>query len=262
MKNINIGIANLIIANKLKDSYFNNMLYEESKTFVSDFFSVIKNSPILQLEFKVFDNLENKHIENEISATRYIDNNIKLFETYTISEIDNERAKLNQIIGDEIIPIGESTPKIELYEAIDVLITESLLNPKDIDVDKIHESFTKVLNHIKTSKAILIENVDNEDQINEGVIELAITKYNEKYESMPIEDRNLLETLIKSNEIEMQKILETYKNDCILLLKEVVDEDVSNNVTKSIVKINEMKYNKNCVINDIIKLYELKKDLK
>ena len=90
MKNTNIGIANLVVSNKLRDSYFNNSLIEESKKITTDFFEVVKSSPILQLEFKVFNNLENKTIENDLAATRYIDSNIKLFEVYTIDEIDRK----------------------------------------------------------------------------------------------------------------------------------------------------------------------------
>ena len=84
MKNTNIGIANLVISNKLKESYFNNNLIEESKKLTTDFLDIVKSSPILQLEFKVFNNLDNKVIENDLIATRYIDSNIKLFEIYTI----------------------------------------------------------------------------------------------------------------------------------------------------------------------------------
>ena len=100
MKNVNIGIANLIISNKLRDSYFNDNLIGESKKIAFDFFGVVKSSPLLQLEFKVFNNIENKHIENDQIATRYIDNNIKLFEVYTIEEIEAEREKMNQFIGE------------------------------------------------------------------------------------------------------------------------------------------------------------------
>ena len=72
MKNTNIGIANLVISRKLKDSYFNNSLIEESKKLTTDFFDVVKSSPILQLEFKVFNNLENKHIESDLIANRVL----------------------------------------------------------------------------------------------------------------------------------------------------------------------------------------------
>ena len=139
MKNTNIGVANLVVSNKLKDSYFNNNLIEESKKLTTDFFDVVKNSPILQLEFKVFNNLENKTIENEIIATRYIDNNIKLFEVYTIQEIDAAREKLKSFLPEDIQT--DDDDKIKLYEAIDTLITESLNVPDKVNVDSIHESF-------------------------------------------------------------------------------------------------------------------------
>ena len=123
MKNANIGIANLVVSNKLRDSYFNNTLIEESKKLTTDFFEVVKSSPILQLEFKVFNNLENKTIENELLATRNIDSNIKLFEVYTIREIQKEHEKLQTYI-DENQELDED--RIKLYEAISNLITESL----------------------------------------------------------------------------------------------------------------------------------------
>jgi len=258
MKNVNIGIANLIISNKLKNSYFNNNLIEESKAFTSDFFSVIKNSPILQLEFRVFDNIENKHIENEIAATRYIDNNIKLFEVYTIQEIDKERQKLNDFIGEELVPIDEDS--IKLYEAIDELITESLSIPEDIDVDKIHESFAYVLNHIRESKNKLVENIDIE-AVTEDILEIAINNYNKKYDSLNEDDRNLLQLLIKSNNSEKQELLEVYKSESLVLLENVNDESVKDNIAKSIQKIKGMKYDKEKIVDDIISLHELKKDL-
>ena len=184
MKNANIGIVNLIISNKLKDSYFNNKFIEESKKIAFDFLDIIKSSPILELEFKVFNNIENKCIESDIAATRYIDNNIKLFEVYTIQEIDKEHEKLTSLY--EEVPAFYSQieqDKLKLYEAIDNLIRESLQDYDNINVDNIHESFTLVLNHIKTPRKSLIENVDVKP-INEDVIEIAVNKFNEKYESL------------------------------------------------------------------------------
>jgi hypothetical protein len=102
MKNVNIGIANLIISNKLKESYFNNTLISESKKVAFDFLDVVKNSPALQLEFKVFNSIENTHIESEMLAGKYIDEAIETFETFTIEEIDAERGKLKQFIGESV----------------------------------------------------------------------------------------------------------------------------------------------------------------
>ncbi len=258
MKNVNIGIVNLMVSDRLKNSYFNNKLIEESKKSTFDFFHVVKESPILQLEFRVFDNIENKHIEDDSMATRYIDNNIKLFEIYTIEEIDKEREKLMPFINEGEIPVdGE---RVRIYNAIDDLINESLNDYDKIDVDRIHESFNIVLNHIKKPKKIIVESV-GDVSVNEEIIEIAVDKFNEKYESLVEDDKNLLQKLIKSTEKEKETLLEAYKNEDLALLESINKDSVKEKVTKAINKIREMMFKKETVDDDIISLHELKKEL-
>jgi len=259
MKNTNIGIANLIISNKLKDSYFNDKLIEESKKVAFDFFDVVKSSPILQLEFKVFNNIENKHIDSDIIATRYIDNNIKLFEVFTIDEINAERAKLNAFVNENSIP--EDNDKVLLYSAIDNLIKESLNDNENIDVDNIHESFTLVLNHIKEPKKKTLVETAEVKHIDEDVIEIAVNKFNEKYESLNEDDRNLLKILIKSTDKEKEALLETYKTESLTILEGITKESAKDAIATSIQKIKEMMYKKDSVEDNIIRLHELKKEL-
>jgi hypothetical protein len=255
MKNANIGIANLIISNKLKESYFNQNLIEESKKLAFDFLDIVKNSPILQLEFKVFNNIENKHIDSDLTATRYIDNNIKLFEIYTIKEIDAEREKLKSFIGEALIPIDNK--KVMLYHAIDNLIRETLNNPDDVNVDIIHESFTIVLNHIKENKKVIVESVENK-QVNEEIIEIAVDKFNQKYDTLNEDDKNLLQKLIKSNVEQKKELLESYKNENLIILESVNKDSIKTSITTAISKINEMSFNPEKVDDDIISLHELK----
>lgn len=259
MKNTNIGIANLVVSNKLKDSYFNHELIEESKKLTTDFFGVVRSSPILQLEFKVFNNLENKTIENELIATRYIDDNIKLFEVYTIQEIDAAREKLNEFAeGGSIVAQLE---RASLYNAIDTLITESINDNDKINVDAIHESFEVVLNHIKTPKTqTLTETIEHKD-VDEAVIEIAISKFNEKYDSLNEADKNLLKKLIKSTDEEKQELLEEYKTECLTILESVKKDSIEEKILKTIQKIKEMKHNSKTVNDDIIGLHDLKKGL-
>ena len=265
MKSINIGIANLVVSNKLKDSYFNNSMIDESKKLTTDFFSVVKSSPILQLEFKVFNAFENKTIENEVVATRYIDNNIKLFEVYTIREIDRERGKMNQFLLENVVPtikdVDYDLDKIKLYEAIDTLITESLNDYDKVDVDKIHESFEIVLNHIKTpKKQALTESKENE-YVDSNVIEIAINRFNEKYDSLNEDDRNLLKKLMKSNDREKLGLFEEYKTECLAILEGVKKDSIEEKILKTIQKIKEMKHNSTTLDDDIIGLHELKRGL-
>jgi len=258
MKNVNIGIANLIISNKLNESYFNDNLIGESKKIAFDFFEVVKSSPILQLEFKVYNNIEGKHIENELFAKEYVDNNIKLFEVYTVEEIEAERQKLNPFISEAVLPLDDE--KVQLYAAINTLITESLKVSDEIDVDAIHESFTLVFNHIKEPKKALLENVDVEP-INEDVIEIAVGKFNEKYASLDEGDKDLLKTLIKSTTKEKQTLLETYKTETLVILEGIDKVNVRDNIIKAILKIKEMVYDRKTVDDNIIGLHEFKKEL-
>lgn len=259
MKNTNIGIANLIISNKLKNSYFENNFINESKKLTSDFLDVINNSPILQLEFKIFNNIENKHIDNDLSATRYIDSNIKLFEIYTAQEITKEHEKLSPFINNE--KLDENSSKAKLYNAIDYLIKESLSDYNNIDVDNIHESFTIVLNHIKEPKKLLVESVNELNNINEDVIKIAINKFNEKYDSLNENDAILLKQLMYGTDKDKEELLESYKLESLTLLNNINSVNVKENILKAIQKIKEMKYNKSTVNDDIISLHDLKKDI-
>ena len=257
MKNVNIGIANLIISNKLNESYINNKSIEESKKIAFNFLEVVKNSPILQLEFRVFNSIDGKVIESEVLAKDYIDGQIKLFEVFTIEEIDAEREKLIPFISEETQPDND---KVKLYEAIDTVINETLESYENTDIDKMHDAFVLVLEHVRTPKKALLENVDVEP-LNEDVIEIAVGKFNEKYESLDESDKDLLKTLIKATTKEKKALLETYKTETLAILEGIDKENVQDNITKAIQKIKEMVYDRKNVDDNIIGLHEFKKEL-
>ena len=171
MKTINIGVANLIVSNLLKESYFTNASLTESKGIASKFVDAVKSSPLLQLEFKVFDLLENKHIENDERASRFLSKNIMVFETYTIEELEEENAKIQSFINEN--QEGLDKKRLELYTAIGSLIEESIKAPEKVDIDLLHESSEFVLSHIKTPKNETVETEDKEF-INETVVEIAV----------------------------------------------------------------------------------------
>lgn len=260
MKLINIGIANLCVSDKLKMSHFNDNVefISESKDNANDFLQTIKNSPLLVLEFKVFNNIENKEIDNDLIATRYIDSNIKLFETYTVDEINEEHNKLLKFIDESIVLDNE---KVVLYNSITNLIVESISDNNSIDVDEIHESFINVLSHIKKNKKkedkVIVEN----NNINEDVVEIAINKFNEKYSDLDIEDRKLLKNLINSSYTEKKKIFEEYKTTTIDCFNKLDVEKYQEKIILATDRINEMTITKDTIDDTILKLHELKKGL-
>lgn len=269
MENINIGLINLIVSENFKNNYFtetklNENVDEKSKILVGDFLSVVKSSPILMTEFKIFNNIENKHIENELAASRYIDNNIKLLEIYTIDEINNERKKIKPFFN-ENVDLSEYEEKINLYESINCLVLESLKNYDDVDVDKMHESFTFIVNHLKKPKDgdgldDTIKTIDIEN-INESIIKIAINKFNEKYSSLPDEDKTLFNFLIESNEKEKENVFEEEKKNVIKILENIDDKSLISKKLMVLEKVKSMKYSKTTINEDMIKLHELKKGL-
>lgn len=256
MENINIGIANLVISNKLKDSYFNNKLLNESKIIASDFFNVVKKSPLLQLEFKVFNGIECTHIDNEMLAGQYINKAINLFEIYTIEEIQTERDKLKPFINENNVPVNDE--KVELYNAINTLIVESLKTGVDVDIEKNHKSYSKVLKYIKESKTVQHNNSEIKP-INEEIIKIAVKKFNEKYSDLNEVDMGLLKKLISLDDNGKKELFETYKNETLALLENVEGEKET--IRKAMDKIKEMAYNRKNGNDDIIGLHELKVEL-
>ena len=100
--------------------------------------------------------------------------------------------------------------------------------------------------------------------VDEDVIEIAIGKFNEKYDTLNEGDKNLLKKLIKSTDDEKQGILEEYKTECLTILESVPKdtiEEKNNKIANAIRKIKEMKYGKDTVDDNIIGLHELKKEL-
>ncbi len=265
MNKINVGVINLIMSEKLKRRYFGRM--DESKEnfglSIDRFLHLIKESPILRTEFKVLNNIENKTIENEVSATRYIDNNIKLFEIYTLNEVLEESKKLKNFYdASEGDYINDYKDKIKLYESINNLIIQSLNDYEDVDVDTMHESFNHVLEHIKKPKNKKTnENIIDLENINESIIKIAIEKFNNKYKSLSENDKDFLYNLIETNEEKKKELFEEYKKENIRILNETNENHLIDRKHKALEKIKSMNYNKDTIDDDLIKLYELKTGL-
>lgn len=255
MKAINIGVVKAVIAKKLSTDFINEG-YNGSKALAGEFINIIKESPILQLEFKIYDRFENKTISSDIAATRYIDNNLSLFEGYSQEDINTEHHKIKDFVDESVAYIDKE--KYELYNAIESLISETL-NKTNPDVDLIHESFTKVLGHIKKDKTIAEEKTIElpKDVDGEKLIEHALNKFEEKYNDLNESEIDFIKSVVMSKESERKFIFENLKNENITLLEETKKDGIEDKIHETINKINGMEYSKDSSIKDIISLREL-----
>jgi len=263
MDKINVGLVKMIILEKLNESLLNEKSLNTLKEDISKFCDIVNNSPILQLEYKLFDNLENKHVDSDIIATRYIDNNIKLFEKYSIDDINIEHNKLLEFVNDDNLHIIDNN-KIRINESIHNLIIESNIKNSDPNIDLLHESFINVLNYLK--KDININNVisenNNTDNLNNSIVEIAINKFNDKFDELGNEDKDLFKSLVKSTKEEKKSIFEKYKSDIKVILENANNIEIKDRIDESISKIDKMEYNNKTINDDIITLFELNKALK
>ena len=147
--------------------------------------------------------------------------------------------------------------RVKLYESISILIEESLKVGGDVDVDEIHVAFDTVLGHLTKTK----EEVPEVSAINEEVLEMAINKFNEKYESMTSEEVDLFKKLISSTQEEKKALFEEYKNENVKTLEKLQEENSNDKIAKSLEKINEMKFDPKEADSHIVKLFELKRGL-
>jgi hypothetical protein len=211
----------------------------------------------------VFSNLENKTISNDIAATRYIDNNIMLFEEYSQEDINKEHNKLKNFIDETVVYIDNQ--QYDLYAAIGNLIYESL-NKKNPNVDLIHESFVIVLENMKKDKTKEVikeeKSFDLPKEIDsELLIEHAFNKYKEKYSTLTESETELVKKLAFSLPQERKKMFENLKKENISILESTDKTGIEDKIHGSIDKIQKMPYNESTVIKDIMSLYELKNNI-
>ena len=260
MKAINIGIVKAVITKKMSNNFLSEGNVDVSKNDATKLVDIVKNSPLLQLEYKVYDRLEKKHISNDITATRYIDNNLSLFEGYSKHELIHEHLKLKNFV-DETIALLEND-QYDRYKAIGSLIFETVdkANP---DVDLIHESFTTVLNHIKKEKVVKEEEKTKLPKgiSGERLIEHALNKFTEKYEALDESDVSLIKSIVLSENEKKQSLFNSLKEESISLLESTEKKGIEDKIVETIARIKKMEYTDDASIKNIVSLHQLKKDL-
>jgi hypothetical protein len=265
-KNINFGFIKDGLVNSTTSLYLN-----ESKVTndLKDFLKIVKSSPILTLEYIVYKNIENKQISDDTLATRYIDENISLLKKYTKKEIINENDKLSIFERDYTI----SNEKEILYESISTIILENAQDNTFKNVDKIHTAFENVLNFIKNNKVNkdLNENKSLFEEYKDKYLNIdfifnnAVKKFNDKYSHLSEGEKRILKVLVKEDLTEKENLYNGLINETLdkidtLLISEESSE-ISNKLQKVKEKINEMKSNEENLVDNIIKLNNLKESL-
>ena len=83
-----------------------------------------------------------------------------------------------------------------------------------------------------------------------------MNKFNEKYSELNESELLFVKNVINCND--KQEFFNDLISENLLILKSIADSENNGKITKTIERINEMKYNDKTFNDDILKLYELR----
>lgn len=273
MSKYNLGIV--------KTSLLSNL--NETAT-IKQFVNLLKESNLLKLEYSIFDNIENKYIPNEDLAIKYIDENVKLLKDngYTKELFESENRKFLPLIeGIEF----SNTNKKQLFEKVHCLLYESLPGKKITNVNRLHDSFSYVLEHVKNNEpkvvsesSDLLENIELPIQFGEVdfIVGRSINEFNNKYNNLLTEEELIvLQSVINENTNAKETAFNLIKENAITFFNDFINElkskegeaniheqaEIQTYVERSnqsIDMISKMKFNESTYMDDVVKLIEFK----
>jgi hypothetical protein len=259
---MNFGIIKDFFSTILVESYLNETTKKVGKDSYKEFITELSNNDILRTQFVVYKNLENKNLNDDVSAIEYIKENISLFDKYEKTNILLENKKLfNKIKNTKVF--DQNKLKINrLYESINNLI---VLEKKAETIDILHESFEYVKENLLKNKTT---NKTEKPKIDvDKFLNIVVEKYNNKYGiELSSDEKKVVKTILSEDVSEKQKLFTDLVSECVKIVSSLIKEE-ENNETK--LKLYETKetlhnfvFNIETHKNDIIKLYQLKMELK
>ena len=254
---------------KIKNA-FNGILVEgmvskndEKKKLFKKYIQTIKESKILKTQFLVYSNIENKLESDAMSANIFVSENIKLLEKFKTNDIIEENKKLlalSKDIDSRLTETYNDTLSV-LHESIsNIIFTKRTPN----NIDEITKNTKNILDYINTNKAKEItEAIDLPLSM---VSTFMVDKYNEKYSSLDESEKEILKTLIDSDDDKKKEIYSSTIRECISLINEKLN-GADLDTKDRLLRVKDKLLNDKQDINEnfelfISKLVELRTDLK
>lgn len=262
---MNFGTLKDIFTNTLIESHISND--KNGKKLYKDFLKCLKESETLKTAFIIFNNIENKKFNTEVESIEYIKECVSLFDKFRGEKaLINESKKLTSLLDLYKIDYKSNETK-DLHKSLQNLLTT---NKNVSTIDKIHESKIKIASWLLSERVTPVENENIPVKLNvdpKKFLDIAVQKFNEKYkDSLNEEEKNILKILSENNEVKIKDLFNKLVKENISIVNDYLSDD-TNDVVKS--KLLETKDNiykmledSNYQSNSIIKLYELKNNLK
>lgn len=237
----------------------------EGQKLYKEYINTIKNSKILKAEMAIYENLENKYINSESSAGRYLGENIAIMKSFSKEDILKEHSDLESILSKYGISFESANT---LHNSINtLLISERTAN----SINTIHESFEVVKSHLMEVKKV-------EDEIefpsemglsgdlpSSVLANLAVNRFNTKYMGMSEGDKEILKIVTGTDNEAKETLMNTLKEGLTSIIDSKVETMEDGSTKAKLVKakamVNEFTYTADQFMEDVVKLQNLKKGL-
>ena len=242
------------VKSKLNKAYSQDLIENTNKykKLYEEFLKTIKSSPVLMLEYTIYENLK-KHNLDYNESLRFIEANISALSKIDKDVLLKENKKLQKF---DLKEIELSEDKINLNKNIENVINESVFK-KITNVNKLHESVNFLIESLTKKDETQLKKSDNNFKISH-VFNLAKKKLEEKFSNLEQDEMEVISTFIKGDEKNKKTIFENYKKSTKNFLLKEKDNISSDVLTETFNFIESLNYNNDTAINDLSKLFEIK----
>ena len=228
------------------------------KKFINEVSNLIKNNKVLKEQFNIYNSICNK--KNVSNPESYVDGVLEYVSKLNINKNDIRKAneKLIDLIEsnanvNKLLDIDDDT--LKLYEDIEFMLT----NKKSINnIDE----YNKIKNSLVEKFDRDNKNKPDNNTVDESY-ETSLSEITEKYKDLTDDEIKLIEGIISSDK-DKSSLFEEYKSETIGNIDEAIksasdgDKEQWLNIKEA---LSEKKYNKDSLIDDILKFVEIQKEI-
>ena len=195
------------VKSKLNKAYSQDLIENTSKykKLYEEFLKTIKSSPVLMLEYTIYENLKKHNLEYNESL-RFIEANISALSKIDKTTLLKENKKLEKF---DLEGIELSEDKLKLNQNIENVISESVFK-KITNVNKLHESVNFLIESLTKKDETKLEKTENGFKVSH-IFHLAKKKLEEKFSNLQPDEMEIISSFIKGDEKKKKTVFENYK---------------------------------------------------
>jgi len=242
------------VKSKLNKAYSQDLIENTSKykKLYEEFLKTIKSSPILMLEYTIYENLKKHNLEYNESL-RFIEANISALSKIDKTTLLKENKKLEKF---DLEGVELSEDKLKLNQNIENVISESVFK-KITNVNKLHESVNFLIESLTKKDETKLEKTENGFKVSH-IFHLAKKKLEEKFSNLQPDEMEIISSFIKGDEKKKKTVFENYKKSTKTFLLNEKDNISSEVLNETFDFIDTLEYDSETAINNLSKLFEIK----